>query len=77
MNNTLEKSSTRTLNNIFYRSNSNTIQKKGRKLKLGLQQSELTLDINGNNNNFNSIETKETMKILLKIKSILFIHSII
>ena len=47
---------TKTLNNIFYRSNSNTIQKKGRKLKLGFQQSELTLDIN-NNNNYNSIET--------------------
>ena len=46
---------TKTLNNIFYRSNSNTIQKKGRKLKLGFQQSELTLDIN-NNNNYNSIE---------------------
>ena len=27
---------TKTLNNIFYRSNSNTIQKKGRKLKLGI-----------------------------------------
>jgi hypothetical protein len=47
---------TKTLNNIFYRSNSNTIQKKGRKLKLGFQQSELTLDINNNNNNYNSIE---------------------
>ena len=46
---------TKTLNNIFYRSNSNTIQKKGRKLKLGFQQSELTLEIN-NNNNYNSIE---------------------
>jgi hypothetical protein len=46
---------TKTLNNIFYRSNSNTIQKKGRKLKLGFQQSELTLDINNNNNNYNSI----------------------
>ena len=46
---------TKTLNNIFYRSNSNTIQKKGRKLKLGFQQNDLTLDIN-NNNNYNSIE---------------------
>ena len=68
MKNTLEKSSTRTLNNIFYRSNSNTIQKKGRKLKLGLQQSELTLDINGNNNVFNSIEAKRNYQNNLKNK---------
>ena len=68
MNNTLEKSSTRTLNNIFYRSNSNTIQKKGRKLKLGLQQSELTLDINGNNNNFNSIDAKRNYENTFKNK---------
>ena len=55
-NDNIEKNTdTKTLNNIFYRSNSNTIQKKGRKLKLGLYSSELTLDIN-NNNNFNSIE---------------------
>jgi len=59
---------TKTLNNIFYRSNSNTIQKKGRKLKLGFQQSELTLDIN-NNNNFNSIEANRNYnKNILKNK---------
>ena len=59
---------TKTLNNIFYRSNSNTIQKKGRKLKLGFQQSELTLDIN-NNNNYNSIEANRNYnKNLLKNK---------
>ena len=52
---------TKTLNNIFYRSNSNTIQKKGRKLKLGFQQSELILDIN-NNNNYNSIEASRNYK---------------
>ena len=59
---------TKTLNNIFYRSNSNTIQKKGRKLKLGFQQSELTLDIN-NNNNYNSIEANRNYnKNILKNK---------
>ena len=59
---------TKTLNNIFYRSNSNTIQKKGRKLKLGFQQSELTLDIN-NNNNYNSIEASRNYnKNILKNK---------
>ena len=42
---------TMTLNNIFYRSNSNTYQKKGLKIKLGLQPNELTLD-----NNYNSLE---------------------
>ena len=51
--NSIENHNINTLNNIFYRSNSNTIQKKGRKLKLGLQQNELTLDMN---NNYNSIE---------------------
>ena len=74
-NNNGEKinSNTKTLKNILYRSNSNTIQKKGRKLKLGLQPSELTLDIN--NNNFNSIEQIQIIIIiLLKIKKILFIH---
>ncbi len=63
-----EKNDTHTLNNIFYRSNSNTIQKNGRKLKLGLQQRELTLDINGNNNNFNSIEANKNYQNNLKIK---------
>ena len=68
--NNIEKNSTRTLNNIFYRSNSNTIQKKGRKLKLGLQQSDLTLDMNGNgnNNNFNSIEANRNYQNNLKNK---------
>ena len=51
--NSIENHNINTLNNIFYRSNSNTIQKKGRKLKLGLQQNELTLDMN---NDYNSIE---------------------
>ena len=53
--NTIDNSNSNTLNNIIYRRNSNTIQKKGLKLKLGLQQNELTLDMN--NNNYNSIET--------------------
>ena len=57
---------TKTLNNVFYRSNSNTIQKKGRKLKLGLQPSELTLDIN--NNNFNSIEANRNYNNTIKNK---------
>ena len=57
---------TKTLNNIFYRSNSNTIQKKGRKLKLGFQQSELTLDMN--NNNYNSIEADRNFKNSFKNK---------
>jgi hypothetical protein len=65
--NTVEKNSKRTLNNIFYRSNSNTIQKKGRKLKLGFQQSELTLDNKGNNN-FNSIEANRNYHNNLKNK---------
>jgi hypothetical protein len=51
--NNTENSDTKTLNNIFYRSNSNTIPHKGRKLKLGFQQSELALEMN---NNYNSIE---------------------
>ena len=66
-NNIEKNSNTKTLNNIFYRSNSNTIQKKGRKLKLGLQPSELTLDIN-NNNNFNSIEANRNYNNTIKNK---------
>ena len=63
---------TKTLNNIFYRSNSNIIQKKGRKLKLGFQQSELTLDIN-NNNNYNSIEANRNYnKNIMKNKKHIF-----
>ena len=50
--NTIENCNTKTLNNVFYRSNSNTIPPKSRKLKLGYQQSELTLELN----NYNSIE---------------------
>ena len=67
---------TKTLNNIFYRSNSNTIQKKGRKLKLGFQQSELILDIN-NNNNYNSIEASRNYKknIIKNKKHIIYINS--
>ena len=64
--NNLEKNNAKTLNNIFYRSNSNTIQKKGRKLKLGLQQSELTLEMN--HNNFNSIEANRNYSKNLKNK---------
>ena len=44
------------------------MQKKGRKLKLGLQQSDLTLDINGNNSNFNSIEANRNYNKNLKNK---------
>ena len=58
--NNLENSNAKTLNNIFYRSNSNTIPKKGRKMKLGLQQNELNLDMN--TNNYNSIETNRNYK---------------
>jgi len=46
-----QNNNTMTLNNIIYRSNSNTYQKKGLKLKLGLQPNEFTLD-----NNYNSLE---------------------
>jgi len=66
--NNIEKNNTHTLNNIFYRSNSNTTQKKTRKLKLGLQQSDLTLDMNDNNNNFNSIEANRNYQNNLKNK---------
>ena len=65
-NNIEQNTNAKTLNNIFYRSNSNTIQKKGRKLKLGLQPSELTLDIN--NNNFNSIEANRNYNNTFKSK---------
>ena len=56
-NNTLklnkkEENITNGSNNIFYRSNSNTIK---RKIKLGLHLSELNLD-NNNKDNYNSIE---------------------
>ena len=50
-----------TLNNIFYRSNSNTVK---RKLKLGLHPSELNLENNNNENNilnnnkYNSIDAE-------------------
>ena len=64
--NSIENSNTKTLNNIFYRSNSNTIHKKGRKLKLGYQQSDLNLDIN--NNNFNSIEAHRNYNNSIKNK---------
>ena len=66
--NTIENNSnTKTLNNLFYRSNSNTIQKKGRKLKLGLQQqSDLNLDIN--NKNYNSIEANRNYNNTIKNK---------
>jgi hypothetical protein len=46
-----QNNNTMTLNNIIYRSNSNTYQKKGLKIKLGLQPNEFTLD-----NNYNSLE---------------------
>lgn len=57
----IENNTSKTINNIFYRSNSNTIQTKGRKLKLGLQPTELALDMN-NNNNYNSIESNRNFK---------------
>ena len=64
--NSIENSNTKTLNNLFYRSNSNTIYKKGRKLKLGYQQSDLNLDINYNN--FNSIEANRNYNNSIKNK---------
>ena len=62
----IENNNTKTLNNIFYRSNSNTIQTNGCKLKLGLKPTELTLNMN--NNNYNSIEANRNNKNNLKNK---------
>jgi hypothetical protein len=60
------ENNTKTLNNMFYRSNSNTIQTNGRKLKLGFQPTELTLDMN--NNKYNSIEANRNYKNNIKNK---------
>ena len=64
--NNIENSNTKTLNYLFYRSNSNTVHKKGRKIKLGFQQSDLNLEIN--NNNYNSIEANRNYNNSIKNK---------
>ena len=63
-----QNSNTMTLNNIFYRSNSNTYQKKGLKIKLGLQPNEFALDNNynsleANRNNSNSVKSRDKEQI--------------
>ena len=52
-NNKLDSKNSMTLNNIFNRSNSNTNPKKGKKLKLGFQKTELNLDMNNNDKYYN------------------------
>ena len=69
ISNNKDTNNTKSLNNnIFNRSNSNNIQKKGRKLKLGLHQKELTLDMNnkyssidGNRNSKNNSKSKKNI----------------
>ena len=64
--NSIDNTNTKTLNNLFYRSNSNTVHKKGRKLKLGYQQSDLNLELNSNN--YNSIEANRNYNNSIKNK---------